>query len=394
VDLEIPRFTAPTEVTNPLHPSAITESVVMLGKEDGVPLRVEVTLLPTPKTIVWNGEAIETLESQYVAYVDGRIKEVALDWYAQADDGGVWYFGEDVFNYEDGVLADTEGTWMAGRDGPPGLIMPAIPRSGAVYRPENIPGLVFEEVTVSSTGETALGPSGLVSGTLEVEEVHQDGAHELKTFAPGYGEFSTGSGDNVEAVAIAVPIDARGEPLPADLSGLVQSTTRLSEFASDNQAAATEIAAAATSAGQSVVKSAPPLLARQMEDALGALGAAVTADDVGAIRRAALDARLAAQDVMLMYLPRQDVDLGRLETAARRASLDAEAGDTGGLSSDTAVLEAIWARVRHATDLAARSEIQTALADLRSAADSPDFEAAGAAAARLIALLSDAPATS
>lgn len=366
----------------------------MLGKEDGVPLRVEVTLLPTPKTIVWNGEAIETLESQYVAYVDGRIKEVALDWYAQADDGGVWYFGEDVFNYEDGVLADTEGTWMAGRDGPPGLIMPAIPRSGAVYRPENIPGLVFEEVTVSSTGETALGPSGLVSGTLEVEEVHQDGAHELKTFAPGYGEFSTGSGDNVEAVAIAVPIDARGEPLPADLSGLVQSTTRLSEFASDNQAAATEIAAAATSAGQSVVKSAPPLLARQMEDALGALGAAVTADDVGAIRRAALDARLAAQDVMLMYLPRQDVDLGRLETAARRASLDAEAGDTGGLSSDTAVLEAIWARVRHATDLAARSEIQTALADLRSAADSPDFEAAGAAAARLIALLSDAPATS
>ena len=54
---------------------------------------------------------------QYVAYSGGRILEVALDWYAQADDGSVWYFGEDVFNYEDGVVADTHGTWLAGKDG-------------------------------------------------------------------------------------------------------------------------------------------------------------------------------------------------------------------------------------------------------------------------------------
>jgi hypothetical protein len=89
---------------------------------------------------------------QYVAYSGGRILEVALDWYAQADDGSVWYFGEDVFNYEDGVVADTHGTWLAGRDGPPGMIMPANPAGDQVYRPENIPGLVFEEVTVKSTG--------------------------------------------------------------------------------------------------------------------------------------------------------------------------------------------------------------------------------------------------
>jgi hypothetical protein len=28
--------------------------------------------------------------SQYLAYLDGRITEVALDRYAQADDGSVW----------------------------------------------------------------------------------------------------------------------------------------------------------------------------------------------------------------------------------------------------------------------------------------------------------------
>ena len=60
-----------------------------------------------------------------VAYLDGRIHEVALDWYAQADDGSAWYFGEDVFNYEDGKVADTEGTWIVGGETPAAMIMPA-----------------------------------------------------------------------------------------------------------------------------------------------------------------------------------------------------------------------------------------------------------------------------
>ena len=58
----------------------------------------------------------------------------------------MWYFGEQVDNYVDGALDNHDGTWLAGRDGPPGMIMPARPRVGDVYRPENIPGLVFEEV--------------------------------------------------------------------------------------------------------------------------------------------------------------------------------------------------------------------------------------------------------
>ena len=127
---------------------------------------------------------------QYVAYSGGRILEVALDWYAQADDGSVWYFGEDVFNYEDGVVADTHGTWLAGRDGPPGMIMPAQPSPGQVYRPENIPELVFEEVTVKAAGQRVPGPRGTVDGALVIKELHMDGATEEKTFAPGYGEFS------------------------------------------------------------------------------------------------------------------------------------------------------------------------------------------------------------
>ena len=177
VDLGTPSFTNPTHVTNSLHPTRDLHSALMLGKSDGMPFRVEVTLLPNAKTIVWSGQAVETLESQYVAFLDGRILEVALDWYAQADDGSVWYLGEDVFNYEDGVEADTPGTWLAGRDGPAAMIMPANPQVGDVYRPENAPGIVFEEVTVTSVDVTVGGPRGPVQGAIVVSELHMDGSH-------------------------------------------------------------------------------------------------------------------------------------------------------------------------------------------------------------------------
>jgi hypothetical protein len=39
---------------------------------------------------------VDTLVSQYAAFLGGRIHEVASDSYAQADDGSVWYFGEYV----------------------------------------------------------------------------------------------------------------------------------------------------------------------------------------------------------------------------------------------------------------------------------------------------------
>ncbi|CAN5454278.1 hypothetical protein BH18ACT1_BH18ACT1_02430 [soil metagenome] len=72
--------------------------------------------------------------SQFVAYGDGEILELATDYYAQADDGSVWYLGEDVTNYDNGRVADHAGTWLAGRDGPAGMIMPANPQAGDVYR--------------------------------------------------------------------------------------------------------------------------------------------------------------------------------------------------------------------------------------------------------------------
>ena len=171
--------------------------------------------------------------SQYVAYIGGRIHEVAYDLYAQADDGSVWYFGEDVLNFADGVIVDTHGTWHAGKDGPAAMIMPAEPKVGDVYRPENIPGLVFEEVTVKAVDQTLDGPPGPVEGGLRGRGTPPlDNNSEEKTFAPGYGEFLTGGGGDLEALALAVPTDALGGPEPTELATLKTGAGAVFEAAS------------------------------------------------------------------------------------------------------------------------------------------------------------------
>ncbi len=192
IDLLMPTFTHPTEVTNPLFPIAHLDAVI-LGEVEGQPLKIETTLLPQTKTVVWSGRRIETLQSQFCAYLQGRITEVAVDLYAQADDGSVWYFGEDVVNYAHGVAATTDGTWRVGLEGPAAMIMPGHAKVGDVYRTENIPGVAFEQVTIKRVGVTVAGPVGPVEGAVVGQELHQDErALEPKIFAPGYGEFFSG----------------------------------------------------------------------------------------------------------------------------------------------------------------------------------------------------------
>ncbi len=175
-----PPFSNPTEITNPLFPIGSTDQAVQLGAGGDVALRHEITFLDETRVVRWNGQDIEAVVSQFVAYGDGEILETATDYFAQADDGSVWYLGEDVTNYNGGRVENHDGIWLAGRDGPAGMIMLADPQVGDVYRPENIPGFVFEEVTVQQTGLTVDGPTGPVGGAILVQERLMDGTLEDK----------------------------------------------------------------------------------------------------------------------------------------------------------------------------------------------------------------------
>lgn len=372
VDLTQPKFTDPTRITNSLHPIAETDQVVMGGQTGGEPFRTEVSTLPGTRTIDLGGDKVRALTSQYVAFEGGRVHEVALDWYAQADDGSVWYLGEDVFNYEDGVVADTEGTWQAGRDNAPAaMIMPAHPERGDVYRPENLPGVVFEEVTVKQTDRTVDGPYGPVKGAITVHELHLDGSTEDKTFAPGYGEFSTGNdGGDLEAVSLAAPKDTQQGPLPTELRNLDRAARAVQDGeVTDADVAAVRDAWTAYRDSDAV----PKLLATQMTRDLDSLDEAVTAKDGHETLAAALRVAQNTSDLRLRYEPVRTVDLDRFALWARQLGIDASAGDEGAVAGDVTSLELVWERLKDDAGGAVAATVTTDLNAARVAADRKDL---------------------
>lgn len=382
IDLAEPTFSNPTSITNPLFPIKDLTQVVQIGSDAEGPLRQEITLLPDTRIIEWNGQQVEVVESQFMAYSDRRILEVAVDYFAQADDGSVWYFGEDVATYKDGVVETHEGTWLAGKDGPPGMIMPADPRVGDVYRPENIPGLVFEEVVVKSIDETMDGPQGPISGCLLIEEHPMDGAIEDKTFAPGYGEFHAvvESENEIVTVSVGVPTDALTGGVPAQLETISAAADGLLAPLADWPATSAAIASI-SQAWAGYRSTAVPLTAEQVDQALQDLQAGAAAQDEVATHLAAVDLAFAETDLRLRYEAPAALDLDRMDILAQRVALDAADSDSGPVAGDLAAAQAVWTRVQHT--VSDTSSVDAALQAMADAVDGKDQAAAATAAGQL-----------
>ena len=383
VDLLVPVFSNSTRVTNSLFPISDLHSAVLVGKFEGKAWRAETTLLRETRAVEWNGQNIETLQSQFVAYLNGRIYEVAVDLYAQADDGSVWYFGEAAYSYEKGRINDVNETWHAGVEGPATMIMPGHPRAGDVYRPENIPGLIFEQVTVTKINEKQEGPTGIVGGVMIGRELHMEGDLEDKSFAPGYGELRSGLGDDYEATALVVPADALSQPLPAELPRLSNSALGVLDAARSKD---WEKASAGIDELRGIYSSfrgrnPPKKLDAQMSETLDLLAKGIKAHDAVAAAPAAFALALGVADLTLRYLPPAEVDRMRFELWARELAVDAAAEDSSAVAGDVATLE--WLRDRLVFSAAEVNRIEDQLRYLRAAADALDMTAAANAADRL-----------
>ena len=125
-------------------------------------------------------------------FEDEELVEVALDYYAVAPDGTVCYFGEDVDNYEDGMVVDNEGSWRAGENGnKPGIIMPGNPQVGQVYMQEFAPGIAEDQAENVALGEELDVPYGVFDDTLSVEDCNplppEAGTIDEKVYVSGIG---------------------------------------------------------------------------------------------------------------------------------------------------------------------------------------------------------------
>jgi hypothetical protein len=389
VDLVTPVFSNPTNVTNPLFPYSQTDQIILLGSVDGQLFHVIYTLLPTTKKINWNGQQVETIIVQYVAQVNGQIEEYALDWYAQADDGAVWYLGEDVFDYKDGVVFSTAGTWLTERDGPMAMIMPANPQVGDVYRVETIPGVAFEEITVKAVNVTVQGPKGRIDGAMVAEQLHMDGSYSNKTFVPGYGEFVTITGTELEALALAVPLDALPGPTPPELVTLTNSASKIFDMAQagDWVAAATSVDSMVTAWNTYQAGNVPIMLESQMSAALNTLAGAVNAQQTIEARLAGLNAAKATLDLQLQYRPPAEIDLARFKLLAQQVVVDVEREEPGAVKSDAVLLGLIRDRIAHTLDGALAASINALLDELHTSANKEDLQASAEAAEKLLSAL-------
>ncbi|MCV9962601.1 hypothetical protein OIU34_11895 [Pararhizobium sp. BT-229] len=140
-------------------------------------------------------EDVEAVVVRDTAYADGLLVEDTLDWYAQDDEGNVWYLGEIATNYnydDDGnfIGTDFDGSWEAGVDGAqPGWIMRAAPTTGDDYFQEFYAGVAEDEGEVIATGlhvETDFGSFDDVVQILDTSAL-EPGVGAYKYFAPGVG---------------------------------------------------------------------------------------------------------------------------------------------------------------------------------------------------------------
>ena len=121
---------------------------------------------------------------------NGKLAEVSRNFFAtDKSTGDVYYFGEEVDNYQDGTIIDHESAWRAGEKGARfGLMIPGRPKVGDKFYQEIAPRVAMDRVEIVSTDETVRTPAGTFEHCLHLKEttpLDADVSH--KWHAPGVG---------------------------------------------------------------------------------------------------------------------------------------------------------------------------------------------------------------
>ncbi len=153
---------------------------------DGTKARSRVRATGRTRTLA-NGVRARALRD--AARENGRLVEVAFEWYAQDAAGNVWYLAEDVMEPVRGRLRRTEG-WEAGVDGAqPGMVMPGAPEVGMRYRQQHYTRKNADRSEILSLEERVRVPAGHFNDVQMLRETTplEPRALEYKFYAPRVG---------------------------------------------------------------------------------------------------------------------------------------------------------------------------------------------------------------
>jgi hypothetical protein len=183
-----------TTITNPYFPAPVGYQTIFAGDDDGEELTLQITVLDLTRNI--GGVITRVIEER--EWVDGELKEVSWNYYAQAADGTVCYFGEDVDIYDEGVISHS-GRWCAATPGfAAGIQMPADPRPGMRFALEVAPGVAEDEAKIVGSGPVNV-EFGRFTMTVRFRESNPlDGDRDYKVFANGVGLIVDGPAELID----------------------------------------------------------------------------------------------------------------------------------------------------------------------------------------------------
>jgi hypothetical protein len=175
--------------------------------QEGAELQVVVTVTEQTKQIA-NGITARVVRDTVTE--DGKLVEDTFDWYAQDEQGNIWYMGEDTAEFENGEIKTKSGSFEAGVDGAlPGIIMPGDPQPGMQYRQEYYKGEAEDNGEILSTQEMAEVPYGQFDNALLTKDTItiEPNVLEYKLYAPRVGPVlvvgvSGGPGSREELVEL------------------------------------------------------------------------------------------------------------------------------------------------------------------------------------------------
>jgi hypothetical protein len=173
-------------ITNPYFTLTPATTRIYEGTRDGQPQHAEMAVTKETKMIM----GVRCVVVRDTVSSNGSLVEGTTDWYAQADNGDVWYFGEDTKEYTNGVVSSTKGSWEAGVDGAqPGIIMKAKPTVGDAYRQEYRPGEAEDTAKVARVDPEVKVPAGTFHNVVVTEDTNplEPDFYDLKSFASGTG---------------------------------------------------------------------------------------------------------------------------------------------------------------------------------------------------------------
>jgi hypothetical protein len=195
-DFNPTNFDHPTQIDNPWLPMQPGARLVLEGitEEAGKQIPHRIVFTVTDLTKVING--VDTTVAYIVDFSENQPIEKEIAFYAQDNDGNVWYLGEYPEVYEGGKLVEAPA-WIAGYKGAKaGIKMKANPETGAPSYSQGWGPAVnwTDRAQVAMLDQQTCVPADCYDGVLVAEEFSKEepGAFQLKYYAPGVGNVRVG----------------------------------------------------------------------------------------------------------------------------------------------------------------------------------------------------------